>query len=107
MWNPFKSSHSKPLLSNQREIALAYDRVVDAQAGVQKLMEADSHDEGELQRVEGALCDVKELLIQYLLRQRWPHLTDAEIKDTGGPPAFDRRLEIFVELGKITDREKK
>jgi hypothetical protein len=76
-----------------------------SQCRLQAMTEEHPEYKVQLQELECVFRDVKEYLIEHLLRQRWPHLTDAELKDTGGPPAFDRRLEVFLELGKQAEAE--
>ena len=84
---------------SQKEIAYAFDCLVDGHGRVEAMMRGQQYPEPvELRELERVFQDAKGLLMDHLVRQRWPDITEAELHG-GGPADFDRRLEVFLQIG--------
>lgn len=84
---------------NQKEIAYAFDRLVDGHGRLEAMMQDQRYpDQEQLRELERVFQDAKAFLMDHLVRQRWPNINEAELHG-GGQADFDRRLEVFLQIG--------
>lgn len=81
-----------------RLLARAFNRLVDGQQRIQAMIGADPEADANLLELERVFRDTKEALLDHLVLQRWPNLTDDELH-AEGEQTFERRLDAFLALG--------
>ncbi len=86
---------------NQKEIGYAMFRLADGQRQVEAMMDGRlAPEQEELQELEHVFQDIREMLLDHVVRERWPDIMEAERStDSGGTVRAELYTQVLVELG--------